>query len=76
MNNRFWAGSSLAIAVALGAETAVAQDSDVPDEDEYDEVVVTVGTRAAPRSATASPVPVDAIDYDALADQGVGDMTD
>ena len=76
MNSRLWAGSSLALAVVLGAQTASAQDSDIPSEDEYEEIVVTVGTRAAPRSATASPVPVDAIDYDALADQGVGDMTD
>ena len=77
MNSRFWSGSSLAIVIAaLCAPVSVAQNSDAPSEDEYDEVVVTVGTRAAPRSATASPVPVDAIDYNALADQGVGDMTD
>ena len=40
-----------------------------------EEVVVVVGTRAAPRTATDSPVAVDAIGAEALASQGSGDMT-
>ena len=54
---------------AAPAESA--QDTDL----EYDEIVVAVGTRAAPRTATDAPVPVDAIAAEALASQGSGDMT-
>ena len=57
---------------------AQAQEAEAPDGEEaldYEEVVVVVGTRAAPRTATVSSVPVDAISYEALASQGSGDMT-
>ena len=51
------------------------EPADEPAGQEIDEIVVIVGTRAAPRSATDSVVPVDAIPNDALASQGSGDMS-
>ena len=75
--NRFDAvPAALAVALCWAAQSA-AQDAAEEDASEmdYSEVVVAVGTRAAPRTATASSVPVDAITSDALASQGSGDMT-
>ena len=64
---------------AMLAPAGLAETADEPAESEeaqdIDEIVVTVGTRAAPRSAANSPVPVDAIPSDALTGQGSGDMS-
>ena len=71
-------GSLVGCAALLLTPATLAQtdeDAAVADEAAIDEVVVVVGTRAAPRSATDSPVPVDAIGAEALASQGSGDMT-
>ena len=57
------------------AAMAQAEDEAAAEDATIDEVVVVVGTRAAPRSATDSPVPVDAIPAEALTSQGSGDMT-
>ena len=64
-------------AALLFASAALAQTEDeaTAEDATIDEVVVVVGTRAAPRSATDSPVPVDAIPAEALTSQGSGDMT-
>ncbi len=43
---------------------------------QFEETVVVVGTRAAPRSATASPVPIDAIPYQDIVSQGATDLSD
>ena len=73
------AGSKTAIwfgAAALGvAAFGVAQEQGDDAEPAYEEVVVTVGTRARPRTAPDSAVPVDSIDAQALSAQGSGDMT-
>ena len=64
------------VIAALGvAATATAQEQAEEAEPTYVEVVVTVGTRAPPRTAPDSPVPVDSIAAEALATQGSGDMT-
>ena len=66
------------VIAALGmAGAAAAQEQETEAEPTYEEVlvVVTVGTRGAPRTAPDSPVPVDAIAAEALATQGSGDMT-
>ena len=63
----------LAVAVPGGAEEAGEADDDAAPV--YEEVVVVVGTRAAPRTATFSPVPVDVVDAEALLTQGSGDLT-
>ena len=70
-------GRVVACGALLLAPVAVAQSEaeDAAEGAAIDEVVVVVGTRAAPRSATDSPVPVDAIAAEALASQGSGDMT-
>ena len=70
-------GCVAACAALLFAPAALAQTEDeaVAEDATIDEVVVVVGTRAAPRSATDSPVPVDAILAEALTSQGSGDMT-
>ena len=71
------ARASLVIA-ALGMAGAAAgqeQEQEAQAEPAYVEVVVTVGTRAQPRTAPDSAVPVDSIDAEALATQGSGDMT-
>ena len=70
-------GCVVACGALLLAPMAVAQSEDDAGAEDaaIDEVVVVVGTRAAPRSATDSPVPVDAIAAEALTSQGSGDMT-
>ena len=65
----------LALGLAAGAAMAQAQEQEADAEPAYEEVVVTVGTRAPPRTVPNSPVPVDSIDVQALATQGSGDMT-
>ena len=54
--------------------TSVAQEQTVDPEVEIEEVVV-VGTRALPRSAVDSPVPVDTVSSEALERQSGSDMT-
>ena len=56
--------------VAPGAEVEIALQA------QFEETVVVVGTRAAPRSATASPVPIDAIPYQDVVSQGATDLSD
>ena len=53
------------------------EDLTEPEErgERIDEVLVAVGTRAAPRSASDSVVPVDAITADAIEAQGGSDMS-
>ncbi len=63
-----------AAAIALPAQTTLAQDS----EDELIEEVITTGTRSAkPRSASDSPVPVDVLNADEFNALGnTADLTD
>ena len=49
---------------------------DVRMQAQFEETVVVVGTRAAPRSATASAVPIDAIPYRDVVSQGATDLSD
>ena len=56
--------------VEPGAEVAIELQA------QFEETVVVVGTRAAPRSATASPVPIDAIPYQDVVSQGASDLSD
>ena len=49
---------------------------DVRMQAQFEETVVVVGTRAAPRSATASAVPIDAIPYSDVISQGASDLSD
>ena len=69
-----WVAGCAALLLAPAA-LAQTEDESAAEDATIDEVVVVVGTRAAPRSATDSPVPVDAIPAEALASQGSGDMT-
>ena len=64
---------ALAAVTCLPASAAAAEAAQTTPA--IEEVVVVVGTRAAPRTATDSPVAVDAIGAEALASQGSGDMT-
>ena len=66
--------TSLCIA-ALALVDGVAQAEEAEQPEAQLETVVVVGTRAAPRTATDAPVPVDAIDAEALMGQGSGDMS-
>ena len=74
---------SAALAIALGWTTPLYAQTDQDEitvrffntEGEVTETLVIVGTRATPRTATASSVPVDAITSEALASQGSSDMT-
>ena len=68
------AAALLCVAAPMHAQEA-AEDAAAEEALDYEEVVVVVGTRAAPRTATVSSVPVDAIRAEALASQGSGDMT-
>ena len=54
--------------VAVGAGAAVILDAALPVR--FEEQVVVVGSRAQPRSVTASPVPIDAIPFRDVASQG------
>ena len=54
--------------------TSIAQEQAVGPDVEIEEVVV-VGTRALPRSAVDSPVPVDTVSSEALEGQSGSDMT-
>ena len=60
---------------ALALVHGVAQGEEAEQPEAQLETVVVVGTRAAPRTATDAPVPVDAIDAEALLGQGSGDMS-
>ncbi|MCY3818628.1 MAG: TonB-dependent receptor [Gammaproteobacteria bacterium] len=60
---------------ALAFFHGVAHGEDLEQPEAQLETVVVVGTRAAPRTATDAPVPVDAIDAEALLGQGSGDMS-
>ena len=61
--------------VALSLAQGVAQGEETEQPGAQLETVVVVGTRAAPRTATDAPVPVDAIDAESLLGQGSGDMS-
>ena len=56
--------------VEPGADVAVRMQA------QFEETVVVVGTRAEPRSITASPVPIDAIPYQDVVSQGASDLSD
>ncbi len=60
---------------ALALAQGVAHGEETEPSGAQLETVVVVGTRAAPRTATDAPVPVDAIDAEALMGQGSGDMS-
>ena len=62
--------TAVRLAVAPGAAL------DVRMQAQFEETVVVVGTRAAPRSATASAVPIDAIPYSDVISQGASDLSD
>ena len=51
-------------------------DVEVRMQAQFEETVVVVGTRAEPRSITASPVPIDAIPYQDVVSQGASDLSD
>ena len=68
-------GGVAAFAWQAAAEGQAAEQGAAEGALDYEEVVVVVGTRAAPRTATVSSVPVDAIASEQLASQGSGDMT-
>ena len=53
---------------------ATEQDEEEEEPPTFEEQVVVVGTRAEPRSATASPVPVDAIPAREIVSQGNTDL--
>ena len=61
-------------AVRTGVEPGA--DVEIALQAQFEETVVVVGTRAAPRSATASPVPIDAIPYQDVVSQGATDLSD
>ena len=61
--------------LALTSTGGAAQGEEAQPSEAQLETVVVVGTRAAPRTATDAPVPVDAIDAEALMGQGSGDMS-
>ena len=67
--------SVLALAAVTCAPAGAVAAEEAQTAPAIEEVVVVVGTRAAPRTATDSPVPVDAIGAEALASQASGDMT-
>ena len=60
---------------ALVLIQGAAHGEEVQESEARLETVVVVGTRAAPRTATDAPVPVDAVDAEALMGQGSGDMS-
>ena len=60
------------VAISAGATTTL----DVEMAVQLEERVVVVGSRAQPRSATASAVPVDVISPQEFASQGATDLTD
>ena len=65
------------VALACMFSAYAEEDLTEPEErgERIDEVLVAVGTRAAPRSASDSVVPVDAISSDAIEAQGGSDMS-
>ena len=65
---------SLCVA-ALAIVSGAVQGEEAQQPEDQLETVVVVGTRAAPRTANDAPVPVDAIDAEALLGQGSGDMS-
>ena len=69
--NAWWPLAAVLFALPGAAEEVESEEA----EPGIEEVVVTVGTRARPRTVPDSPVPVDSIDVDALASQGSGDLT-
>lgn len=77
MKKNLLKGSAAAFAITVGASVAItpafAQDEgQVADEDV--DVVISVGTRRAARSAADSPAPVDVISNDELLNQGDTDI--
>ena len=70
-----WLGIAATIAAAGIMAQEATDDAAIEEDAVIEEVVVKVGTRAAPRTAPSSPVPVDSIDAEALAVQGGADMS-
>ena len=71
-----------ALARALGIETSDVEALGLSDEeirnllDGFSEETVVVGTRAAPRTITASPVPVDVLSSERMSRQGTTNLQD
>ena len=69
---------AIAATVAVWPALAAAQQDDAADEPvpsaEYDEVVVSIGSRRAARSAVDSPAPVDSIDSADFTDHAQSDI--
>ena len=69
-------GSAAAAAIAVGVSftpvTAFAQDDDAVDPNA--DIVISVGTRRASRSAADTPAPVDVIGNEELVNQGDTDI--
>jgi iron complex outermembrane receptor protein len=73
MTNQFKVKSLiLAMGVAFTSAPLYAEEAEGADDD--DQVMVIVGSRAAPRSVGDSPVPVDVISGDEFVKSGAGDM--
>ena len=64
----------LAMGVALSSPSLYAAE-EAPEDDQEAQKMVIVGSRAAPRSVTDSPVPVDVISSDEMMKNGSTDMT-
>ena len=61
----------------LGAPTLAQEDDDISIEGlEFDEILVTVGSRRAARSASDSAAPVDTVSGDDFTDQATSDISD
>ncbi|WP_444994713.1 TonB-dependent receptor plug domain-containing protein [Aliikangiella sp. IMCC44359] len=65
----------LAIAMALNTQATYAAEVETSDDEEVQKMVI-VGSRAAPRSVSDSPVPVDVISSEELNKTGSTDMLD
>ncbi|MET1254522.1 TonB-dependent receptor plug domain-containing protein [Aliikangiella maris] len=65
----------LAMGMALSSPTLYAAEEQRSDSDEEATKMVIVGSRAAPRSISDSPVPVDVISAEEITASGTSDMT-
>jgi iron complex outermembrane receptor protein len=68
--------STLAISVSLALTPLSAYAAEDEGAEDESELLVVVGSRAAPRSVSDSPVPIDVIGADELSNNGSADMLD
>lgn len=74
MSKKFTAHAiAIAVSAAIGAVPAYAAESDANEAKSVEKIVI-VGSRAAPRSVSESPVPVDVIGGEEFMNQGNTDM--